>query len=38
LKLFAENAHKEIQREKEYKNKFEKFNDKEARYREQYRN
>ena len=34
LKLFGENAAKEIQREREYKHKFEKFNDKEAQIRE----
>lgn len=36
--MFSENAAKEMQREREYKTKFEKFNDKEARYREQYKN
>ena len=35
--MFSENAAKEIQREREYKNKFEKFNNKEAQYRENYK-
>lgn len=37
LKLFSENAAKEIQREREYKNKFEKFNEKEAAHRDNYK-
>ena len=38
LKLFSENAAKEIQREREYKSKFEKFNEKEAAHRDNYKN
>jgi len=37
LKMFSENAAKEIQREREYKQKFEKFNQKEAAHRDNYK-
>lgn len=38
LKLFSDNAAREIKNERDYKNKFERFNDKEAKHREQYKN